>query len=93
MRRQRLLSAEKVTDPVKLLWLPEPVLDASKEHFKQYDDVENTGTTEDRPSLHVQKPPKGNTRSLQANMPTEQTPVPTEQTPVPLEQSQVQEHS
>lgn len=40
----------------KLSWLPDPVLDDSKEHFKKYCDVNGTETTDsDRPSLKVAK--------------------------------------
>jgi len=49
----------RVHESGKLLWLPEPVLEADEEHFIHYDTVKNIETTEKvRPSLTVQKPRK-----------------------------------
>lgn len=47
-----------------LNWLPNPMLDESKEHFQSYEVLKEAETKEiDRPSLKIQKQPKQGTCS------------------------------
>lgn len=51
-------------DGEHLKWLPNPMLDESKEHFQSYEVLKDAETTEmDRPSLMIQKQPKQGTCS------------------------------
>lgn len=51
-------------DSEHLNWLPNPMLDESKEHFQSYEVLKEAETTKiDRPSLKIQKQPKQGTCS------------------------------